>query len=61
MSQVIDDSKETVSSRYSRTDAHVNSHRLWQCAQGLHSFKLQVLALREESGSWCLTPNQEAT
>ena len=37
--KIMDDSMETVSYRHDRTDAHMNSQRLWQHAQGLHSFK----------------------
>ena len=35
----MDDSKETVSSRHDRPDAHINSQSLWQHAQGLHRSK----------------------
>ena len=31
--------KETVSSRTNKTDAHMNMQRLWQHAQGQHRFK----------------------
>ena len=45
----MDDTKETVSSRHSRTDAHMNSQRLWKHAQGSHRFKPErVPVLREE-------------
>jgi hypothetical protein len=43
----MEDFKEAVSSRHNRTDAHMNSQRLWQCAQGLHRSKSEgVPALR---------------
>ena len=38
--EVMDDSKETVFSGLNRTDAHMNSGRLWKPSQGLHTFKL---------------------
>lgn len=49
--EVIDDSKETFSSGLNRTDAHMNSGRLWKQAQGLHRFNLDcVLEMREGTG-----------
>jgi hypothetical protein len=35
MMDVMDDFKETALSRTNRTDAHMNSKRLWQYAQNL--------------------------
>lgn len=45
------DSKEMVSSRHNRADAHMDSQRLKLHAHGLHRFKLDgIPALREEDG-----------
>lgn len=45
------DSNKTMSSRHNKTDAHMNSQRLWQHAQGLHRFKPEgVPALRRGHG-----------
>ena len=47
----MEDTKQAVSSRLNRTDAHVNSQRLWQDARGLHRFKPDgVPVLRGKSG-----------
>lgn len=35
----MNDSKETVSFRYNRTDAHKNSQGLWRHVHDLHRFK----------------------
>lgn len=35
---MMDDSKETVSSIYNKSDAHINSQRLGKHAQDLHRF-----------------------
>lgn len=37
----MDSSKEMVSSRHSRIDAHMNFHILWQHAQTLQGLKFQ--------------------
>lgn len=49
------------SPRYTRTDAHKNSQRRWQCTQDLHRFKQdEVPAPREEKQTGVLFhPNQE--
>lgn len=47
----MDNTKETVSPKHNRTDAHLNAQRLWPHAQGLYRFKVDtVSAPRGRSG-----------
>jgi hypothetical protein len=39
----MEDAKETRPSIHKRTDTHVNSQRLWQCAQGLQRSNSDVV------------------
>lgn len=50
----MDESKEIMSSRYNRIDAHINSQRLWQHTQGLHRFKAWGFQLK---GKWLQGPS----
>lgn len=42
-SELVDAAKETISSRPTRTDAYMNSHRLWQHSQNHQRFKADGL------------------
>lgn len=47
----VNDSKETVSCRHNRADAHMNSQTLWKCLQYLHRLKTdKILAQKMSTG-----------
>lgn len=54
----MDNTKETVSPRHNRIDAHWNAQRLWKYAQGLHRSKIGFSTKRKK-WSWCPILNQE--
>lgn len=56
----MDDSKEMVSARQNRTDAHMSSQRLLQNSQDLHRFKSSPdPSIERENWTQDLNPNQE--
>lgn len=52
--EMMDESKEIMSSRYNRIDAYIKTQRLWQHTQGLYRFKPQGFQLK---GKWLQGPS----